>query len=252
MKAETEITDESAPEAAEPRSNYIVRFYQPGDRAVVRRICADTGFLSNPIDPLFEDRELFADYLTRYYTDIEPESSLVCVVDGEIKGYLMGCRHHRRKAVFDFFHNIRLGVLGAWRYVFRPYNAASRRYVGWVLKQGRRETPVTPQNMPHFHINLLADARNIANSRGLIETFLRYLHENGEKSVYGQMVAFENRRTERMFARYGFRVIGQVEVTKYRGLFPGKVFLLTIVKDLDRNIGLYGLDLRKSVSHVER
>jgi hypothetical protein len=247
MSAEKEII--SDPEIEETSSNqgdYRIRFYQPGDRATVRRICADTGFLSNPIDPLFEDRELFADYLTAYYTDVEPESTLVCEVGGEVKGYLMGCRHHRRKAIFDFFQNIRLGAIGAWRYFFRPYNAASRKFIAWVLSRGRKEVPVTPGAMPHFHINLLAEARNVANSRNLIETFLHYLHQNGEKSVYGQMVTYENRRGERMFARYGFKVIGQVEVTKYRELFAGKVFLLTVVKDLERNTALYGLDLKKT------
>jgi hypothetical protein len=29
-----------------------------------------------PVDRLFEDRELFADYLTRYYTHFEPEALL--------------------------------------------------------------------------------------------------------------------------------------------------------------------------------
>ena len=39
---------------------------------------------SAPIDPVYEDRELFADFLTTYYTDHEPESSFVLEVDGEL------------------------------------------------------------------------------------------------------------------------------------------------------------------------
>ena len=54
-----------------------IRPYRADDREGVRRVCADTGFLGTPIDPVFEDRELFADYLTSYYTDREPESTLV-------------------------------------------------------------------------------------------------------------------------------------------------------------------------------
>jgi hypothetical protein len=41
-----------------------VRPYRAHDLPAVRRICADTGFLGKPINPVFEDRELFADYLT--------------------------------------------------------------------------------------------------------------------------------------------------------------------------------------------
>jgi len=32
---------------------HVIRPYRPGDRAAVRAICADTGFLGQPIDPVF-------------------------------------------------------------------------------------------------------------------------------------------------------------------------------------------------------
>ena len=40
----------------------LIRYYRAEDRAQVRQICAETGFLGDPVDPLFEDRELFADF----------------------------------------------------------------------------------------------------------------------------------------------------------------------------------------------
>ncbi|HYR57395.1 MAG TPA: hypothetical protein VEO95_02150, partial [Chthoniobacteraceae bacterium] len=73
-----------------------IRRYRPGDRARIRALCCETGFLGNPIDPVFEDRELFADYLTAYYTDWEPESAFVLLVNGDIRGYLLGSRHSWR------------------------------------------------------------------------------------------------------------------------------------------------------------
>jgi len=45
---------------------FQVRQYRDSDRAAVRALCCDTGFLGAPIDPVFEDRELFADFLTDY------------------------------------------------------------------------------------------------------------------------------------------------------------------------------------------
>jgi hypothetical protein len=45
---------------------FEIRRFQASDREAIRRLCCDTGFLGNPIDPVFEDREIFADYLTRY------------------------------------------------------------------------------------------------------------------------------------------------------------------------------------------
>jgi len=67
--------------------NFQIRKFRVGDRDTVRGLCCDTGFLGNPIDPVFEDRRLFADFLTAYYTDWEPESAFVIEVDGQVKGY---------------------------------------------------------------------------------------------------------------------------------------------------------------------
>jgi len=221
----------------------VIRPYRPEDRPVLRAICADTGFLGQPIDPVFEDRELFADYLTSYYTDAEPESTFVCELNGEVKGYVMGSRFPKRKARFETRMLPGLVLRGLWRYFTRPYNAASRRYVRWILTQARKENPFTPPNIPHFHFNIRPEARSVGATRELVDIFLNYLCQHGEKEVYAQVVTYESRRGDRMFARYGFRVIDQREVTKYRDFHAGKVYLFTILKDLTLNPKLYGADL---------
>jgi hypothetical protein len=225
------------------RIPHVVRPYRPEDRAVLRAICADTGFLGKPIDPVFEDRELFADYLTSYYTDAEPESTFVCEMEGQVKGYLMGSRFPKRKDAFEKKMLPGLVARGLWRYFTKPYNAASRRYIHWIITQARKEVPFTPPDIPHFHFNLRPEAKNVAATRELVDTYLQYLYDNGEKQVYGQVVVYESRRGTRMFERYGFRVIDQREVTKYRALYPGKIQLFTILKDLTENPLLYGNDL---------
>ncbi|MDE1171412.1 MAG: GNAT family acetyltransferase [Verrucomicrobium sp.] len=224
---------------------FRVRFYRPEDRAAVRRICAETGFLGRAVDPIFEDRELFADYLTGYYTDAEPESTLVCEVGGEIQGYLMGSRRLGQYKRYRVWNNAWLFLKGGWRYFTRPYGPATRRYVAWLLKRAGAESPVTPPGLPHFHVNLLPAARSVTHVRTLIDSFLQYLVGHGDAGVYGQMVTFDGRRGVRMFERYGWRVIDQKEITKYRHLDPRQVFLFTIVKDLRENSRLYGKDLHK-------
>jgi hypothetical protein len=224
----------------------VIRPYRSGDRAAIRKICADTGFLGKPIDPVFEDRELFADYLTSYYTDAEPESTFVCVLDGEVKGYIMGSRFPKKKARFEARLLPGLVLRGVWRYFTRPYNAASRRYVRWILTQARHEVPFAPPDMPHFHFNILAEARSVTALRETVDTFLAYLVAQGEKQVYGQVVSYGSHRGDRLFARYGFRLVDQREVTKYREFYPGKVQLLTVVKDLVLNPVCYGVDLHKT------
>src|SRR3954469_23341139 len=96
--------------------NFEIRSFQPEDRPRVRQLCCETGFLGNPVDPVFEDRELFADYLTAYYTDWEPESAWVLVVNGEIRGYLLGSRHPWRQQVYNLYNNVALFLRGIFRY----------------------------------------------------------------------------------------------------------------------------------------
>jgi len=216
---------------------FTLRPFQAADRARVRELCCETGFLGNPIDPVFEDRELFADYLTAYYTDWEPQSSFVLLVNDEIRGYLLGSRHPLRQQLYNACNNVALFLRGISRY--RRYNAASKKFVHWILGQAWREVPAAPRRTAHFHINLLADARSIAHTRALTDTYLKYLHDHGEKRVFGQMVVFQDRRGTKIFERYGFRVLNRAEITKYRDLHPEPVYLCTIVKDLDENNQLY-------------
>src|ERR1700732_4802165 len=115
-------------------SQYSIRSYQASDRVAVRKLCCETGFLGSPIDPVFQDRELFADFLTTYYTDHEPESSFVLEIDGEIRGYLLGSRKPLRNQLYALYQNVWLFLKALTRY-FR-YNARSRRFIRWKLVHG--------------------------------------------------------------------------------------------------------------------
>ena len=216
---------------------FEIRKFGPADRADIRRLCCETGFLGNPIDPVFEDRELFADYLTAYYTDWEPESSFVLQVDQTIKGYLLGSRFPLRQQLYNIYQNASLLFRGLCR--LPRYGPATRAFAKWILCHGWREVPAAPRRCAHFHINLLAEARNVATTRAIMDAYLQYLHEHGEKRVYGQMVTFESRRGSKMFERYGFRVLNRAKISKYEKLHPEPVYLCTVIKDLDQNSRLY-------------
>lgn len=210
---------------------FIIRRYRASDREAVRRLCCQTGFLGEPIDPVYEDRELFADFLTTYYTDHEPQSSFVIEKDGELHGYLLGSRRPFVNQLYSFYQNICLFLRALLRYP--RYNERSRKFILWLLKNGWREVPAAPRRTPHFHINLLPAARKISTTRALLDAYFSYLYRSGEKRVYGQIVTFESRRGERMFERYGFRVMNRAEITKYRAYYPESVYLSTVIKNLE-------------------
>lgn len=210
---------------------FTIRSYRPTDRGAVRRLCCQTGFLGDPIDPVYQDHELFADFLTSYYTDKEPESSFVLEIDGEIRGYLIGSRRPLWNQFYSFRQNIRLFLRALWRYP--RYDARSRRFIRWMISHGWREVPAAPRRTPHFHINLLPDARKMSTTRALMSAYLSYLYRSGEKHVYGQIATFQDRRGEKMFERYGFKVLNRAEITKYKAYYPESVYLSTVIKTLE-------------------
>jgi len=216
---------------AENHQPFIIRSYRSSDREAVRKLCCETGFLGEPIDPVYEDRQLFADFLTTYYTDHEPESCFVLEIDGEIGGYLLGSRRPLQNQLYAFAQNIILFFRALLRYA--RYHSRSRRFIRWLLVYGWREVPATPRRVPHFHINLLPDARRVSTTRALMSAYLSYLYRRGDKRVYGQIVTFESRRGEKMFERYGFKVLNRAEIIKYKAFFPQSVYLSTVIKNLE-------------------
>jgi ribosomal protein S18 acetylase RimI-like enzyme len=228
----------------------VIRRFHPNDRSEVRKICADTGYLGGPVDPLFQDRELFADYLTSYFTDHEPESTFIVDQRGQIAGYMMGCRDTRRLRRKEPWQFLRLGLIGGFRLLSGRYNRASRKFVWWVLTKGRKEIPFTPPDTwAHFHVNLLPDARGIAGSRLLFDVFLAYLRDSGAPGVYGQMASYDGRRGLALFERYGFKVLGMRGVSKYRDLRSEPVMLCTIAREL---AGFAGLEAERARARVSR
>src|SRR6266700_4785743 len=130
-------------------------------------------------------------FMIRSYrdSDREPESCFLLEIDGEIRGYLLGSRKPLRNQLYALYQNVWLFFRALTRY-FR-YNARSRRFIRWTLVHGWREVPAAPRRVPHFHINLLPDARRVSTTRALMSAYLSYLYRSGEKRVYGQIVTFE-------------------------------------------------------------
>jgi L-amino acid N-acyltransferase YncA len=212
--------------------DFQVRNYRASDRDSVRALCCETGFLGNAIDPVFEDRALFADFLTDYYLKHEPDSAFVLTKGAILQGYLLGSRHPLRHQVYSLFQNFVYGGRIVRRYF--GYKAESREYVQWLVSKAWREVPAAPRTIGHFHINLLPAAKSIQVTRQLLETYLRHLYDHGVKQVHAQMVTFDGRRGFKLFERYGFKVLNQSEITKYRRFTDQTVYLCTIVKNLEK------------------
>lgn len=213
-----------------------IRPYSPSDRKAVRDICCDTGFMGNPIDPIFVDRDAFADFFTSYYTDIEPEHALVAEDDGRIVGYLLGCMSYNsvnRRTLWLILSRTVPRIIG--RVFTLQYNKASFKFLCWFLFKAAGQTPKSVPEAAHFHINMYSEYRTGFAGRRLIFPFVNSVAKQGIKGVYGQMQVYEDRRSEKVFERYGFKFIDRKQITKFKDYYDEPVWVATVYNEFKQD-----------------
>ncbi len=206
-----------------------IRSYRETDRPSICQLCCDTGFLGNPVDNLFQDRELFADLFTRPYLEYQPEWALVAEVDGKVVGYLLG-------AVSPHFERylLRSGFITASKMLFRlatgryARHSRSRRFVRWLFTSGFREQPRHPADAAHLHWDLQKGFRGRGICLRLWEAYEKMLRAAGVKGCYGSFFSFPRRRPENVYARYGFRVFDRKPTTLFQPDLPEPVEVVCV------------------------
>lgn len=189
--------------------------YDAKYRQAVRDCVYETGFGGKSVAPFFEDRELFADLLILYYTDYEPESAFVPLVDGEPAGYLLGCLDSRkceritRQMVYPEI--LRNAIAGrypdvgpvTWRYLWRM-----------ALQEIRAESVAAPYDRypAHLHIDLFESCRRMGIGSRLIEAFLCLLREKGITGVHLGTSSFHTEAIP-FYRKLGFDIYGMRRLT---------------------------------------
>ncbi len=198
----------------------MIRPYQNTDRKEVRTVCCDTANLGDPIDTIFPDRDIFADLLSSYYTDYEPESTWIVEKDGVIEGYLTGCLNDRRYQRLMRWRIVpRIAFRAAWKGLlvepatWRLFRAALQtlQLGGW------RETGELKRYPAHFHMNLQPHLRGQGLGEQLLERFLAHARS---KKIPGVCAAVrsDNPASCRFFQRQGFGELYRHPVVLPRGL----------------------------------
>ncbi len=190
--------------------NIIIRPYKERDRSTVRRISYETSDRGEQNRPIFSDRDVLADVLTRYYTDFEPQSLCVAEYAGSVIGYLSGCMDPTRYKMMVVLRVIPAAIFRA------IINGAFWRRETWSLFRAFRRTwfkggfsrNVSDEEYPaHLHINILGDFRGQQIGKKLMEHFLQQARSAGVHGVHAR-VRENNVQAICFFERVGFREVG--------------------------------------------
>ena len=216
----------------------LVRAYAPADRDRVRHVCFATGYMGEPIDWQWRDRESFADMFSGYYTDREPESAAVVELDGVVCGYLLGCvdstkawnpasvagRHILRRGIA--FRRGTAGVI--WRTLADGLgDIALRRMAVDDLEFS------DPRYPAHLHIDLLPEARGIGAGAQLVRRWLDHLRGAGVPGCHLQTMA-ENTSAIAFFTACGFSLAGPaVRIPGLRSRTGGRLHSQAMVQALE-------------------
>jgi GNAT superfamily N-acetyltransferase len=210
-----------------------IRPYKASDHRAIQHLCCETGFLGQPVDPMFRDRDLFAELFTRPYLDHEPDWSMVAEADGRVVGYLLG-------SVSRYFEWLQLwcGFQTASKLAFRfasgrySNHARSQKFVRWLFTAGMKEQPKHPEGAAHLHFDLDKRYRGRGIGRKLWETYEQRLRGVGMKKCYGAFFSLPGRRPECAYARFGFTVFDRCPTTLFESEIADPVEVVCVCKDL--------------------
>jgi len=185
----------------------VIRKYKKEDRQAVRDIAWETAFMGKPAGIFFSDREIFADFLTLYFTDYEPESCFVAESRGDVIGYLIGAEDEARlKKIFIFkimpilfIKTITRGVLlkrKDARYLKNCFNS--------FLKGEFRDPDFSKEYPAVLHINIMESFRKSGIGSKLISSFLGYI---AVKKIKGVHLSTMSERAGDFFKTNGFNPI---------------------------------------------
>ncbi len=213
-------------------SGVVIRKYQASDRAQVRQICCDTAFMGKPSSLFFDGDDLFADCLTRYFTDYEPESCFVAEKEGKVVGYLIAAKDVSRMGKV-FAHKIALKLLARAVFTGVFFRKKNIIFLGNCLRsmlRGEfRQPDVSGEYPATLHINAAEGSRGQGIGSQLIRECLVYLKGEAVKAVH---LATMSEEAARFFESSGFTLLFSRQRSYFRHLL-----------DRDFSVYVYGKKL---------
>ena len=196
----------------------VIRKYNANDRSAVRRISCATALMGEPSAVFFDDDEIFADALTIYFTDYEPESCFVAEYENSVIGYLLGAKDvSRMDKIFSGKIALPLFIKALRRCAFfHKRNAKFLFHVLLSLLKGEFKALTFSKGYPAtLHINIIQKYRAGGIGSKLINTYLDYLKE---QAVEGVHFATMSDKASQFFKKQNFQLLFQGRRSYFRYL----------------------------------
>lgn len=214
------------------KNRITIRRFKPQDRDIIRKLCADTAFMGEPVEKFLKNRELFADLATVYYTDYEPNAIFLAERDSNPVGYIMGALNENDYKAKEYSKIIKPSLKKSWlSLAIAPYSIRLALHMAKSFLKGEFQRPDFSLDYPaHLHINIAEGFRGCGIGSLLMEQFLNYVIEY---KVRGVRLATISPKANRFFQKCGFGILYRRRITYFDYLSSDQIYLSIYGKMLE-------------------
>ncbi len=205
-----------------------IRKYTPGDKAAVRDICVETALLGAPVDACFDDREIAADIMISYYTDFEPGSCFVAVLNDKIAGYVAGCTDaaaRRRKTILFIIPPVLVKLVCRGLLPRKKTLLLCKNFLSGFIAGDFFNPDFSRQYRASLHINVAESARGMGIGGKLLDEYLKHL---ASEQITGATLETKSEKAVAFFRGHGFIVLFSKKISylEYLGFSNLKLFIM--------------------------
>lgn len=183
-----------------------IRAYRPSDLSAVYDVCVRTADGGDDARGMYVDDRLMGDIFAAPYVTLEPEHAhMLDDGTGTAVGYVLGTADTAR-FVRRYRDEWLPATAGRYPEPADPPVTPTDFMVGLHLNPERMLVPELAGYPAHLHIDLLPEWQGRGFGRGLMEAFLRGVHEAGAPKVHLGM-APSNTKARAFYHRLGFTEI---------------------------------------------
>jgi ribosomal protein S18 acetylase RimI-like enzyme len=185
----------------------IIRKFSKKDRKDVRRIACETAFGGSLRYEFFEDDEILADLLTKYYTDYEPDYCFVATYNGTVVGYITGAKNVSvMNRIFYLIIIPKLFLKSISRGLILKKNTSKFLFHCLIsFSRGEFSAPDFSLKYPAtLHIDIDKNFHSLGIGRNLINKYLDFLKE---KKVIGVHFGTTSEGAKIFFTKVGFKLM---------------------------------------------